>query len=102
MCGKELFDDEQKDTLINPQLIIEVISDSTEAYDRGKKFAFYRQIESLKEYFLISQSSRKMEKFAKTETGFWTLSETNTDNDLLHISTLDCNLSITDVYDNIE
>jgi Uma2 family endonuclease len=102
LCGKELFDDEEKDTLTNPQLIIEVLSDSTEAYDRGKKFAFYRQIESLKEYILVSQSSKKIERFAKNETGFWTLSETNSDTDILCLSALECNLSIEDVYDKVE
>lgn len=91
-----------KDTLTNPQLIIEVLSDSTEAYDRGKKFALYRQIESLKEYILVSQSNKKIEKFEKNDTGFWTLSETNSDNDILYLSVIGCQLSVEDVYSNVE
>ncbi len=102
LCGKELFDDANKDTLTNPQLIIEVLSDSTEAYDRGKKFALYRQIEPLKEYVLVSQSNKKIEKFEKNDTGFWTLSETNSDNDILYLSVIGCQLSVEEVYSNVE
>lgn len=102
LCGEEKFDDAQKDTLINPQLIIEVLSETTEAYDRGKKFALYRQIESLKEYVLVSQSNKKIEKFEKNETGFWTLSETNSDTDLLYLSAIGCELSVEEVYARIE
>jgi Uma2 family endonuclease len=90
------------DTLTNPQLIIEVLSDSTEAYDRGKKFALYRQIESLKEYVLVSQSNKKIEKFEKNDTGFWTLSETNSDSDILYLSTIGSELSVEDVYVKVE
>ena len=55
-CEEELFDDEEKDTLLNPVLIIEVLSESTEAYDRGKKFEHYQYIESLTDYLLVTQN----------------------------------------------
>ena len=60
-CGEELFAETIQDNLLNPTLIIEVLSDSTEAYDRGKKFELYQQIESLAEYILISQYELKVE-----------------------------------------
>ena len=56
LCGEASFDDEQQDTLLNPNVIIEVLSKSTEGYDRGEKFAHYRKIETVKECILISQS----------------------------------------------
>src|SRR5215475_2147969 len=60
-CEKPLFEDEHFDTLLNPQVIIEVLSNSTEAYDRGKKFAHYRTVESLREYVLVSQTEYRIE-----------------------------------------
>src|SRR5207302_572820 len=55
LCGELQFDDEHRDTVLNPALLAEVLSDSTEAYDRGKTFTHYRQIVSLQEYLLVSQ-----------------------------------------------
>lgn len=61
LCGETGFDDEQRDTLLNPTVIIEVLSKSTEGYDRGEKFAHYRKMDSLKEYALISQDKMSIE-----------------------------------------
>src|SRR5438045_3140164 len=60
-CGDIHFDDEQKDTLTNPTVIIEVLSKSTEAYDRGEKFVHYRRLDSLQEYLLVSQDQYRIE-----------------------------------------
>src|SRR5438270_8317210 len=65
ICGELEFDDVQKDTVLNPTLLVEVLSDSTEAYDRGKKFDHYRKIPALKEYLLISQDCPKVERYAR-------------------------------------
>ncbi len=67
VCGKPLFEDKEADTLINPIVIIEILSESTEAYDRGKKFEHYRKISSLQEYVLISQDHYKIEKYIRQE-----------------------------------
>ena len=65
LCGERQFVDEKNDTLLNPEVIIEVLSDSTESYDRGVKFEHYRTAPSLKEYILISQNDRKMKRYYK-------------------------------------
>ena len=75
VCGEQRFLDEQQDTLLNPSLVIEVLSDSTEAYDRGKKFEHYRQIPTCREYLLVSQSEPRIEQFIRQPNGEWTLKE---------------------------
>lgn len=70
-CGEKLFGDEARDSLLNPVLVIEVLSDSTEGYDRGKKFNHYRTIESLREYVLISQSEPMVQTFLRLDDGCW-------------------------------
>jgi Uma2 family endonuclease len=65
VCGEALFLDDQVDTLLNPTLIVEVLSPSTEDYDRGDKFEFYKAIESLREYVLVAQDEILVERFAK-------------------------------------
>ena len=69
VCGEPKFLDEKRDTLLNPTLLVEVLSDSTEAYDRGQKFEHYRQIESLQEYVLISPAAPKLERFLRQDAG---------------------------------
>ena len=73
VCGELEFDDDQHDTVLNPTVLVEVLSDSTEAYDRGEKFAYYRQISSLREYVLISQKSPAVERFLRNPDNTWTL-----------------------------
>ncbi len=101
VCGERKFLDDQHDVLLDVDLIAEVLSDSTEAYDRGKKFAYYRKIDSLKEYVLISQQYEKIEKFIKNESGFWVLSETNKKNQKILLESIDCKLNIGDVYEKV-
>lgn len=73
VCGRPEFMDASRDTLLNPRLIIEVLSDSTEAYDRGDKFAAYRSIASCHEYMLASQKQARLEVFTRQPDGSWTL-----------------------------
>src|SRR5882724_4883850 len=75
VCGEQRFLDEEEDTLLNPAVIIEVLSDSTEAYDRGKKFEHYRQIPSCREYLLVSQKEPRIEQFIRQPNGEWSLKE---------------------------
>lgn len=74
VCGEPLFEDEVTDTLLNPTLIVEVLSESTEAYDRGEKFAHYRRLETLHEYVLVAQNKIRIEHFRR-EGEEWILSE---------------------------
>lgn len=72
-CGRPEFTDEVRDTLINPRVLVEVLSDSTEAYDRGDKFANYRTIPTFMEYVLASQKQPQIEVFTRQSDGSWTL-----------------------------
>lgn len=71
VCGRPRFEDEQRDTLLNPNVIVEVLSDSTERYDRGEKFAQYRSILSLVDYVLVSQRALLVEHFTRRDDGLW-------------------------------
>lgn len=73
LCGKPAFLDGRTDTLLNPTLVVEVLSDSTEAYDRGDKFAGYRTIPSLHTYILASQKEPRIEVFTRQSDGGWVL-----------------------------
>src|SRR5258707_8863935 len=69
VCGEQRFLDEEEDTLLNPVVVVEVLSDSTEAYDRGKKFEHYRQIPSCRGYLLVSQKEPRIEQFIRQPDG---------------------------------
>ena len=73
ICGELEVDDEHKDTVLNPTLIVEVLSKITEAYDRGKKFDHYRTIPSLREYLLVSQDEPMVQRFLRNDDGTWTM-----------------------------
>ncbi|HKA56178.1 MAG TPA: Uma2 family endonuclease [Candidatus Binatia bacterium] len=97
-CGEEQFEDEQQDTLLNPVVIIEILSASTEAYDRGKKFEHYQSLESLREYLLISQDPYRVEQYVRQDDRTWTYYESHQAADTMHLPTIDCDLSLRDVY----
>jgi Uma2 family endonuclease len=101
VCGERKFLDNQTDSLLNPSIIIEVLSDSTETYDRGKKFESYRNIASLKEYMLVSTDRKKIELFSKDGNEKWYLSESN-GKEGIFIPALSITLSIEDVYEKID
>ena len=101
VCGERKFGDKEKDMLLNPDVIIEVLSDSTENYDRGRNFEHYRRIASLKEYVLISQKFRKIERYLKTEHRRWILDETDDENPEIIMESVGCSLNLDEVYDKI-
>ena len=76
VCGEPVFEDEQVDTVLNPTLIVEVLSPSTERYDRGRKLEHYRKIPSLSEYILIAQDARRIEWYTRQEGGLWSYRDT--------------------------
>ena len=101
VCGEEHYLDEQQDTLVNPVLLVEVLSPSTESYDRGKKFAFYRSIPSLKEYALVSQRQKLVEVFRKNEENLWVLHETDEARGMVDLASVGCALQLDDLYANV-
>lgn len=103
VCGKAQFEDDRHDTLLNPTVIIEVLSPSTEAYDRGKKFGEYRTVDSLREYLLISQDKPLIERYVRQEgTPFWLLSEAGGVENRIEITSVECSLELAEVYDKVE
>lgn len=102
VCGEQLFEDDQLDTLLNPTLLIEVLSDSTERYDRVKKFDLYRALPSLKEYVLVSQSEPRIEQFLHQASGEWTLGITNDPAASVSLPSIDCEIPLAEIYDRVE
>ncbi len=102
VCEQRHFDDDQKDTLLNPTVIIEVLSSSTADYDRGTKFEQYRTLESLKEYILIAQNKYHIEHYVRQANQQWLLSETNDLQDTIELPSIQCSLAVSDVYDKVE
>lgn len=102
VCGEPQFQDDVFDTLLNPILLIEVLSESTESYDRGKKFQHYRSIESLQEYVLVAQDEARIEKYVRHGDGFWLLSEAVGFNSEIAFSSIECVIKLNEVYDKID
>ena len=102
LCGQAQFDDERRDTLLNPTLIIEVLSDSTEGYDRGKKFEHYRKLESLAEYVLIAQDRCHIEAYRRQPNGQWLLVEATDPQSRIPLPAIDGELVLAEVYDKVD
>jgi Uma2 family endonuclease len=104
VCGDKKFLDDGKDVILNPVIIIEILSKSTEAYDRGEKFALYRSIPSLREYVLISSTSIRAEVMRKeNDLGLWFLaSEADSLEGSIEIKNIELTLSLSDIYEETE
>jgi Uma2 family endonuclease len=98
ICGDPKFADDQDDTLLNPALIVEVLSPSTEAYDRGFKSAQYRTLESLQEYALVSQTEPRVEVFRRQAGAHWLLSEAIGLEAVCDFGSLDCAVPLAGIY----
>ena len=94
------FEDERRTTLLNPRVVIEVLSEATEAYDRGDKFAHYRAIDSVDDYVLVSTTSRRVEVFTRS-TSAWELREYRGDADLV-LPSVSVRISLTKLYAGVE
>lgn len=102
ICNNPEFYQDRNDTITNPKIIIEILSESTKNYDRGEKFVFYRSISTFQEYILIDQYSIHIEQFSKGAEGKWLLTEYNDINDILKFTKIDFQISLKDVYNLIE
>ncbi len=98
ICGEVQFDDDEDDTALNPTLIVEALSKSTESYVRGAKFEHYGKLGSLREYLLVAQNRPRLELFTKQSAGRWTLAEFESLDDVAKLTSIDCELAIKDVY----
>jgi Uma2 family endonuclease len=102
VCGAAQFEDTQQDTLLNPTLIVAVLSDSTEAYDRGGKFAHYRKLASLMEYVLVAQTKPHIEHYIRQPDNRWLLAEAESLHATIDLPAIDCHLSLAEVYDKVD
>jgi Uma2 family endonuclease len=101
LCGEAEFEDEAVDTLLNPSLIVEVLSKSTASYDREEKFAYYRTLPSLAEYLLVSQDEHHVTQHVKRDDGRWLLTDVRSLEGKLELSSVGCVLTLTEVYDRV-
>ena len=101
ICGSLQFADSTEDTAVNPTVLVEVLSDSTEAYDRGRKFEHYRQIPTLQAYLLVSQQAPRVEQFIRQAEGRWLLDEAAGLDRHLDLPSLQTSISLAEVFANV-
>ena len=101
VCGDPQFHDERTDIILNPLLVIEVLSKSTEAFDRGGKFLAYQQLESLQEYLLVAQDRAAVEQFVRQTDGTWTYRAAVGLEGSLALPSVECALALSAVYDKV-
>jgi Uma2 family endonuclease len=97
VCGEPRFEDDTFDTLLNPIVVVEVLSPSTAAYDRGEKFEYYKQLASLQEYILISQNSVRVEHYCRQETQ-WDRNTFQRLEDVLSLASIECEVPLRAIY----
>jgi Uma2 family endonuclease len=104
ICGKAEFDaqDQYRETVVNPALIVEVLSPSTEAYDRGDKFEAYRKIDSLREYVLLSQAVPRIETFLRRPDGTWLLAWASGMQAVASLRSIEVELPLAEAYANVD
>lgn len=97
-CGDPRFEDDHVDILLNPIVLMEVLSESTADYDRGTKFKHYRQIPSLREYVLVDQTAAQIEHFVRDDNGKWALTEITGTEKSLSLDSIGCQIPLSEVY----
>lgn len=101
VCGEPKFEDDYLDTLQNPTLLIEILSKSTERYDRIAKSDYYRTLDSLAEHLLVAQEEYRIEQYTRQPDGHWILTETSSLAGVVELPSIDCSLSLIDVYNKV-
>ena len=101
VCGELKFDDDQRDTVVNPTVIVEVLSDATEKYDLGRKANHYRQISTLKELVLIAQDQPHIERFTRQANGDWLFHEAKDLTVRFELPSLGISLTLAELYRNV-
>jgi len=99
VCGEIRFADDERDVILNPILVVEVLSESTAAYDRGKKFLSYQQIDSLQEYLLITQDEVIAEHYVRQNNDTWLYTKAVGLEATLTLPSIECEVTLSDIYD---
>jgi Uma2 family endonuclease len=102
VCGEDQMEGERDDILLNPTVVVEVLSDARESYDRGKKFQLYRQLPSLREYLLVNQHKPHVEQFVRQESGDWLLRDVAGLESKLTLPSAGITIDMADVYRSVE
>jgi Uma2 family endonuclease len=102
VCGEPQFLDESQDTLLNPSLIVEVLSPTTEFYDRVRKFEHYQSVESVTEYLLVSSERVRAELYTRQPDGRWLLTTASRMEDSLDLQSVGVHLALADLYEKVE
>ena len=100
VCGEQRFEDDQLDTLLNPTLIVEVLSETTERYDRVK--TLYRALPSLQEYVLVSQAEPRVEQFLRQPDGGWNLRITTDPSAFVNMASIGCEIPFAEIYERVD
>ncbi|WP_353570817.1 Uma2 family endonuclease [Candidatus Albibeggiatoa sp. nov. BB20] len=100
-CGASEFEDTHLDILLNPAIIIEVLSESTEKYDRGKKANLYRQLETVQDYILVSQEKYQIEHYQRQNPNQWLLTVLNQAEQVLQLTSVQAEIKVQDIYDKV-
>lgn len=101
VCGKPEFEDINGDTLLNPTVLVEVLSPSTESYDRGEKFMQYRRLPSLQEYVVVSQDKVLVERFRRVGD-LWVIGDVHRLDGVLRLESIDCEVPLSEIYYQVE
>jgi Uma2 family endonuclease len=102
VCDEPQLEDEHNDTLLNPLVIVEVLSDSSEAYDRGRKFSNYQTIPSLREYVLVAQDRVQVDHFARQSNDTWLLTTYTDMNAVVRFPVLECSIPLAEIYAGVK
>lgn len=102
IAGEPLFSDNRNDEILNPCVIIEVLSPSTSSYDRGDKFRYYRSIPQLNQYLLVSQGEILIESYSKTSENNWLLQEYTPAREIITLDSLAISLNLVDIYEGVD
>jgi Uma2 family endonuclease len=100
-CGASSLEDEFQDTLLNPVLVVEVLSPATADFDHNGKWEHYRRIPTLMDYLLLSQAEPRVERYARQSEGLWLFSETTGLDAELRLESIGCTLALRDVYERV-
>jgi Uma2 family endonuclease len=101
-CGEAIFHDKHRDVLLNPTVIFEVLSRSTQTYDRGEKFERYKSIETLRDYLLVSQDRAHLEHYSRNPDASWSHAELDGPGAALTLDSINCRVPLADIYDRID
>lgn len=102
VCGEILYVDDQRDTVVNPRLIVEVLSPSTSNHDRGEKSRLYRMLPSVAEYLLIEQEPVEIERYRRLPNGHWEIEVIREGDAVMRLESVGCNLAVREVYRGLE